>query len=161
VLVTSDRPAALADRCFFRPAGDDAGLCWATASSGDWTYVIALHTADTAERIADELELDDEVLVYDWRAGTASPARSIGVELGRRDWALFVCCPIEHGGAGGRRALIGDPTKYVTMGASRVRRDGDRVELLVADDEPAGVVRWWSDRDGVYDEPHARVGDGG
>jgi hypothetical protein len=151
LLVTSDRPAALADQSFFRPASDASGLCWATAASGDWIYVVVLHTAGVDTTITDRFALDRELLVYDWRSETADRATSIEVELAPRDWALFVCCPIEIDPGGAPRSLVGDPTKYATMSAARVRRSDDRAELLLADGEAGGVLRWWTEEDGLFD----------
>lgn len=154
-LVTSDRPAVLADQSFFRSASDGDALCWATATSGEWTYVIALHTATggaAGTAIADAFELDGEVLVYDWRSQTAEPATTIRVELTHRDWALFVCCPITVDADGRRRSLVGDPSKYATMSAARVRCLDERADLLVADGE-TGFLRWWDEGTGLVDEP--------
>lgn len=151
-LVTSDRPLALTDRSFFRSWDDDGVLCWSTASSGDWTYVVALHTAAGDRPIRDTLRLDRERLVYDWRAESATPSSSIDVELAPRDWALFVCCPIDVDADGTRQSLVGDPSVFVTMGSTRVRRTGDGVELLLADGESSAVLRRWIDGVGLVDE---------
>ncbi len=151
-LIKSDRPLALADTCFFRTRADADGLCWATASSGRWRYLVALHTADDDGPIADRFDLGGEFLVYDWRAGTATPAAEVAIELGHRDWALWVCCPLEGEGPG-RRALIGDPSVFATMGDARVRLGADGgADLLGADDEIDDTrPLWW------YEEaPHLR-----
>ncbi|MEM7339301.1 MAG: hypothetical protein AAF467_11675 [Actinomycetota bacterium] len=144
-LVTSDEPIALADQSLMRAQTDDDALCWATAASGPWRYVVALHTAATAETITDRFELDHTMLVYDWRSGTATPAASIEVDVGHRDWALFVCCPIEGAGAEAR-ALVGDTARFATMGSARVEvGDGglDDVRVITAAAEASVDLTWW------------------
>lgn len=150
LLMKPDAPLALADQSFFRAWSDSSGLCWATTRSGEWIYVVALHTADTDASIVDRFVLPDKMLVYDWRSGEASPDTVIDVELGRRDWALFVCSPIEDRG-GRRRALIGDPTKYATMAAQRVVYAGSEAEVLLAEGESTVPLRWWIEGEGVLD----------
>ena len=107
------------------------------------------------QRLDGTLGGDAEYLVYNWRSGTASPAATIDIELAHRDWALFVCCPIEDRG-GRRRALIGDPTKYVTMADKRVAYNGDTAAGLAADGEPHVSLRWWIEGEGtLYRQPMA------
>ncbi|MEM9133784.1 MAG: hypothetical protein AAF962_19410 [Actinomycetota bacterium] len=165
-LIKPDRPLALADRCLFDTRETAEGLCWATTSSGPWRYVVALHTAegDSAghadQTITDRFDLDGEYLVYDWRAGTARIADDVGAELSHRDWALWVCCPLD-GQAPARRALIGDPEVFVTMGDARVRVDAEDggaplgAVLLGADGAVEADVRplWWHE-----EAPHLRRG---
>jgi hypothetical protein len=153
VLVKPDAPLALADQSFFTPAGDADGLCWATTRSDRWTYVVVLHTAEIDRELTDSFQLDDKHLVYDWRQEVAAPRRSIEVTLGWRDWALFVCCPIEHD-RDGRVALIGDPTKLATMGSQRVAVVDGRVEVARADGEGPVAIRWWRDGWGLSDRPY-------
>ncbi|MEZ5281847.1 MAG: hypothetical protein R2770_15405 [Acidimicrobiales bacterium] len=150
VIVGPDAPMSLADQSMFRAWSDPDGLCWATARSGDWLYVLALHTADTDAAIVDRFVLDHKMLVYDWRNGEASPDTVVDVELGRRDWALFVCCPIEERG-GRRRALIGDPSRYATMGRQRVTYDGQTATASLAAGEQPARLRWWIEGEGVLD----------
>lgn len=159
-LIKPDRPLALADRCTFHSRTSAKGLCWATASTGDadgWRYVVALHTADDRDPIADRFDLGRQYLVYDWRRGTASPASEVNVELAHRDWALLVCCPLQ-GETPDRRALIGDPEVFVTMGDARVRVGSDgAARLLGADDEietGTGPL-WWHEQ-----APHLRRASG-
>ena len=150
VLVKPDAPVAVDAAGLFRPWNSNDGLLWSSTNSGEWRYVVALHAGATDEPIADSFDLGDEVLVYDWRTGTAAPASAIDVELGHRDWALYVLCPIEDRG-GRRRALVGDPDKYVTMGDTRVAYDGEAASLLRADGEMGGRIRWWIEGEGVLD----------
>ena len=115
-LVTSETPMVLRPESFF-DANDDGVLTWAEAWDGDHRYVLALHLDDTAEPLAGHLALGEDVLVYGWRSGTAAVGDQISTLLEPRDWALFVCCPLE-GEAGDRRAVIGDPRRYATRGGS-------------------------------------------
>lgn len=180
LLLGPDRPITLTDASFRRAGTDGSSLCWASTHSGDWIYVVALHTAmptstavrptdaaetpsDTTNEIIDRHDLDAEMLVYDWRTGSANVSTSIQVRLGHRDWALFVCCPIQTDPTGERWALIGDPSRYATMSRRRVDlpENPQRPVLLVAalEEEMAQhpaqgpTLRWWSDRDGVHDRP--------
>ena len=138
-LVKPDRPLAIADQSLFRPAASPDGLCWATTGSGAHRYVVALHTATTGETIADRFDLGSEMLVYDWRRGTAAPATTVPVTLGHRDWALFVCCPMTTGDDGTRRATIGDPTLYATMG-SCVGGEAEQPPRRLQWDEATGLT---------------------
>jgi len=63
------------------------------------------------------------------------------IKLDHRGWALHVCCPITNGGGDGqRRALIGDPRVYVTMGRTRVGSNGS---AILADGEAPVALRHW------------------
>lgn len=148
VLVKPDRPVAIADQCFFADplAGDQ--LLWGETAVGDWRYIVALHTASTEGGLGDEFDLGGEYLVYEWRTGTAVVADQIRVELGHRDWALFVCCPITTAADGDRHALIGDPSKYVTMGPTRMKPSG---EPVVCEADVSVTVRRWTEADGIRD----------
>ena len=169
LLVQPDRPLALADRSFFSPATPEGvvadELTWATTESGPWRYVVAIHTAVSPDQIGDTFTLDDEYLIYDWRNETATVGSQCEASLGYRDWALFVCCPLTDSGSGevGRQAIIGDATKYATMGRSRIVVDTDGgsggdgatysepvVSAAVGED---GVsVRRWNERRGLFDQ---------
>ncbi|MEM8925377.1 MAG: hypothetical protein AAGD35_17885 [Actinomycetota bacterium] len=145
MLIKPDRPMAIADQSLFRRRSDNGGLCWATTNSGPWRYVLAIHTAEDDRPIGDALELEEEYLLYDWRAGTARVGRRIDCELARRDWSLHVCCPIEVGPDGSRTALIGDPDVYVTMGDTRIDRSaGSAAASVIAADgeDPPPPLRW-------------------
>ncbi len=115
-LVTSETPMVLRPESFF-DADDESALTWAEAWDGEHRYVLALHLDDTDEPLAGHLDLGEDVLVYGWRSGTAAVGDQISTLLEPRDWALFVCCPLE-GEAGDRRAVIGDPRRYATRGGS-------------------------------------------
>lgn len=156
VLVGPDQPIALTDRSFNDAGLSGDSLCWASTSSGPWTYLVAINTAEgDVGSITDTFDLAelglDEHLIYDWRLGTAATASSITTSLDARAWAMFVCCPIARAGGGEATALIGDPTRYATMGRSRV--DHDTGELLLAEAETAAgattsskALRWHESR---------------
>jgi hypothetical protein len=119
-LALSDRPLALCDGSLFdRP--DDGRITWAESGTGAWRYVVALHLDDSTEPLVGQLELGDELLVYDWRAETAAVADTVEVRLDRRDWALFVCCPLERRADATLQATIGDPTRNATMAGRPIR----------------------------------------
>lgn len=151
-IVGPDQPITLADRSFMTAGIDGQSLCWASTSSGAWTYLVAINTATERGPIADsfdlgELGVEGDVLVYDWRNQRAEAASVVAVDLEARDWALFVCCPISDDGEG-RTAVIGDPSKYVTM--SRARVDHTTFDVLLAEDEAPTPVLRWSERQGMF-----------
>lgn len=151
VLVKPDRPLALTDRSWFATAADPEPT-FAETASGPWRYVVALHAADTADPVTGSLPLGEEMLVYDWRREVASIADEVAVSLDRREWSLFVCCPLGAGADGRRRATIGDPSRYATMGRTRVRVTGDgAAELIVAPGEAPAPVRSWIEGEGLID----------
>lgn len=149
LLVGPDHPIALIDRSFADAGLDGRHLCWASAASGPWVYVVAINTADDPVTVADEVTLDhvgisEPCVVYDWRQRRASPATSIDVTLEPRDWALFVCCPIRFVD-GEQTALIGDPDVYATMGRARV--DHETETILIAEGEvERSPLRWTATR---------------
>ncbi len=126
-LLQPDHPIGLIDGCLFGAPARGDRLAWAITSTTldglTWTYVLAINTATDRAVIEDELDLaeiglSDPHVLYDWRHQTWSVGRLIDATLEPRDWALYVCCPIVD-----RRAILGDPTKYVTMaGHPRHRR---------------------------------------
>ena len=115
-LVTSETPIVLRHESFF-DASDAGALTWAEAWDGDHRYVLALHLDDAEGPLAGHLDLDEAVLVYGWRSATAVVGDQISTVLEPRDWALFVCCPLD-GEVGERTAVIGDPRRYATRGGS-------------------------------------------
>ena len=118
------RPIAMLDVSLFGGPLRGDGLAWATAATeidgATWTYVLAINTAIDRREIEDRLPLEalgpavgEGIAIYDWRAGAVlPPADAIDIALAPRDWALFVCCPVDSNGP-----RIGDPTKYVTVAA--------------------------------------------
>lgn len=117
-IATGDRPLAITDASFFDQPASSA-LTWAETSIGDIRYVVALHLADDERPIAGQFGLEAERLVYEWRSGRAAPSDVLEVTLSPRDWALFVCCPIDEG-TSPRTAEIGDVTRYATAAGTRV-----------------------------------------
>jgi hypothetical protein len=149
-LVKPDRPITVHDSRVFSAGLADGEICWAETASGKWRYVVALHTAPAPGPQRDELVLGDEYLVYDWRREEAAITDRIEVELAHRDWGLWVCCPMWVG-ADGREALVGDPTRYATMGRQRVRYRDGMASLLLAAQEELGILRRWSEGQGLFD----------
>ncbi|MEL6982365.1 MAG: hypothetical protein AAFO29_08075 [Actinomycetota bacterium] len=155
VLVQPDHALALTDRSFFDTDADPVPT-WAETSTtneaGHWRYLLAVHAAGTEEPVSGSFPLDGPAVVYDWRRGTAEVVARIEVELARRDWALFVCCPLPETMADGR-ALIGDPAMLATMGPSRVTVTADgRVEAVLAPGEDPVPIRFWDPEHGIQDE---------
>ena len=154
-LVKPDRPITLHESRVFSAGQVNGEICWAETVSGRWRYVVALHTAPTEAPQRDELVLGDEYLVYDWRRQEAAPASRIEVELAHREWGLWVCCPLWDG-SDGRHALVGDPTRYATMGGQRVRYHHGVASLLLAAQEETGIMRRWSEDRGLFDHQLSR-----
>jgi hypothetical protein len=162
VLVGPDTPLALTDRSLFDGA-DRSAVTWARATTthgtGDqpatWTYLVALHTADTDQPLADTYPLEAPTLVYDWRQGTAEVVDAVSIDLAPRDWALFVCCPVLDGDhPDPSPVLIGDPTRLATMGRTRVVVPDDGTPHgLAGPDEAPVALRWWHPDRGVHDIP--------
>ncbi len=131
-LLSSERPLAIADQSLFRSWTDASGLLWATTrlpalgnhdgegnaqANTDVVVVVALHTATTDEAITDTFVLPTDGIergVYEWRTGKAWAATDIAASLARRDWALFICPPVEVDADGRRTISVGDPSKYAT-----------------------------------------------
>ncbi|MEM8707751.1 MAG: hypothetical protein AAGE98_14905 [Actinomycetota bacterium] len=133
-VVTSSTPIALCPESFFD--AEDAGrLAWADAHDGDHRYVLALHLDDGEDALAGSLDLGNEFLVYDWRTGEAAVGDQISAVVARRDWGLYICCPL-HGPTGDRWAVIGDPRRYATRGGS-------------GGDARPSAVQLWFERDRV------------
>ncbi len=158
-LVQPDRPLAVSDVSFFDGADDPVPL-WAETCSGEVRYVVALHAASTESPVKGGFELGREYLVYEWRTGQARPAARIDVTLEHRGWALYVCCPISNEpppvlleaaapadwNVARRWALIGDPSKFATMGSARIHSDGTTVPTS---GETSVPVRWWIEGVGI------------
>lgn len=144
LLLKPDRPLAALDASLLGGPARGEGLLWADSASGEWRYVLAIHTGPAERSIADRLQLDETMLVYDWRSGEAHPGDAIELTLAARDWRLFVCCPIAD-----ERAWIGDPDRYATMADRRIRVLDDRhADVFGAADEIVRI-RTWSARTGI------------
>lgn len=167
-LVGPDRAITLTDQSM-SDAGQSGGLCWSmthtTNQLGTWRYLVVINTSTDPLTVSDSYQLRSEVLVYSWRDKTAEVRTQIDVTLEPREWALFVCCPFvdpieseptvsAHGVASRERsALIGDPTRYATMGRTRVDVAGTIPRLLTAKGEPNQPLLWWSDPGGLHPQP--------
>lgn len=153
-LVGPDRPITLCDTSFLDAGLDGTRLCWASTESvrdrGTWTYILAVNTSSERRTISDTHELGADQLVYHWRTGTAEIASELTTRLEPRDWSLFVCCPIEVDERGRRSSLIGDPTRYATMGATRVDDEPDHPRLITTEDEADDGLLWWSEDTGLH-----------
>ncbi len=112
-----DRALAAIDGCLFGGPARGDRLMWATTtattSAGVWTYVVAINTAVASRSISDRFDLDRTATVLDWRRGDASSVDHLDVELGARDWALFVVSPDGQPAA----PSVGDARKYVVVEA--------------------------------------------
>ncbi len=157
LLVGPDRPITLTDRSFLIAGTDGNELCWASTTSGPWTYLVAINTAPSNNALSNDTEVPapgpitdqislaevgiaaDQQLVYNWRGQHAELASSITATLAPRDWALFVCCPVDADGE--PSALIGDPSRYATMGRTRVDHSTGAV-LLAEGEGPIDPLRW-------------------
>jgi hypothetical protein len=132
VLVKPDVPIAAIERCLradcrFEPE-PLVGECWSDHPAGRWTYVAALHAWRGATPLALELPLAElgaaapaaEVVAFDWRARRARrlcPGAALEARLAPGDWRLHVLCPLLPGGL----ALVGDASRYASMGDRRIR----------------------------------------
>lgn len=113
-----DRAIAAIDDCLFGAPARGERLMWATTTAttpaGEWTYVLAINTADEPILITDRYGLDGRRRAYDWRSGRSTTTESLEVELASRDWALWVVSP-----AGATSAEeVGDAGKYVVVEAA-------------------------------------------
>lgn len=140
-IATTDTPLALTDASFFDSEAVPL-VTWAEAHIGPWRYVVALHLAEVDETVPGRFELGDRYLVYDWRSGGATESSEIVTSLPPRGWALYVCCPIEVGRDGDRRALIGDPTRYATMAG---------IDPRAAPQPDGSAIMAWSSDEGLHE----------
>lgn len=118
-LLTPERGLTIRDESLFDDA-DSAAVTWAEASDGDTRYIVALHLADEPGTVSGTLDLDGDYAIWDWRSRRCVEASSIEAELDHRDWALYVCRPIEERD-GERVAVFGDVDIYATMSTERDR----------------------------------------
>jgi hypothetical protein len=115
--------------------------CHSEHPAGRWSYVVGLHANPSEDPVAGDVafvELGDsapvgEVVVWDWRARTATcaaPDARWPVSLGREGWTYLVLAPLL---AGGRLAVVGDVDKFVPAGDARIEvedlPDGARVTV--------------------------------
>ncbi|MEO1055978.1 MAG: hypothetical protein AAFY28_03605 [Actinomycetota bacterium] len=131
-----DRPLALIDSCLFGAPARGERLAWATTEiavdGAVWTYVVALNTANLDDELIDDrMALADTGVegrryVYNWRTRQGEVADEVRASLAPRDWALFVCCPVEDDD-GSTSVTVGDPTKYATMAAAPERWERRRL----------------------------------
>ena len=131
VLVKPHVPVAATDRSMLaNPAFRNVLLvaeCFSEHPAGRWAYVVGLHTNPGDGPVEGEIALDElgdssptgDVVVWDWRAGTAQRCRGdarLPVSLPHEGWSFLVAAPVLASGL----AVIGDTSKFVTAGDARV-----------------------------------------
>lgn len=172
VLIKPHVPVAATGRSMLSNAAFVAELmvaeCHSDQPAGRWGYVLGLHTNPADAQVEGDVvfaELGEsaptgEVVVWDWRARTATPlADPLGadgrwaVTLAKEDWAYLVVAPVL---AGGRLAVIGDVDKFVPAGDARIEvaEHGDGVRLVVKGaGETVTVTGWASASPSTVDGP--------
>jgi hypothetical protein len=159
VLVRPDVTVNALERSLISDATIDGtalvGDTWTDHPLGRWRYVVAINAGEPAERhvpLADRVELaqlgtTDErgpVVMWDWRRSVATPLDADGgwdVQLAHLDWDLRILAPIAACGL----ALIGDPTRYATVGDalfSEVADGEDRIAFELLGGEAIDIVGW-------------------
>jgi len=130
VLVKPDLPIAALERCYrSHPHLEPVPLLGETVSrhdAGTWVYLVAIHAWRGEEPIELVVDLEDlggvaptgRFIAYDWRSGRVDrdPGRTWRDRLERRDWRLRILCPVLPG----ELTLIGDASRYASMGDRRV-----------------------------------------
>ena len=94
--------------------------------AGTWVYLAAINAWRGEAPIELEVDLDDlgrvaptgRFIAYDWRSGTVNrdPGHSWRDRLELRDWRFRILCPVLPG----ELTLIGDASRYASMGDRRV-----------------------------------------
>lgn len=131
LLVKPDVPIAATSRSMLANTGFRNELmvaeCSTTHAAGRWSYVFAAHCNPSTEVLDADIDLAElgdssptgDVVVWDWRARTATPTRASArwpVSLPTEGWEYLVVAPVlDHG-----IAVIGDATKFVPAGDARI-----------------------------------------
>ncbi len=113
--------------------------CWSDHPAGRWAYVTTMRCSPVDAATTGMVSLADlgesspsgDVVVWDWRAGTATrtgPDHSWSCTLRREEWTHHVVAPVLPGEV----AVIGDVTKFVPAGDARIE-----VSLESHDGRPA------------------------
>ena len=159
LLIKPHTPIAATDESLLSgPAFHPTPLVASCASdhpAGRWTYVVAMHAHPGEERVVGEVALDavlaspgpEEVVVWDWRAGTATRGAAdatVPVSLDREGWSFHVVAPVLASGL----AVVGDVTKFVTAGDARieVRATPTGVGLGVKGASETVTVTGWAEQ---------------
>ncbi len=130
-LIKPHVPIAATSRSMLVSAGSRPVLMTAESHSdhpaGRWAYVMTMRCSPGDAAVTDEVALGDlgesaptgDVVVWDWRAGTARPMGHDGrwtASLAQEEWTFHVVAPVLAGGV----AVIGDVSKFVTAGDARI-----------------------------------------
>ena len=131
-LIKPHVPIAATSRSMLVSAGTRPVLmvaeCFSDHPAGRWAYVTddALQprrrpptTGDVRLTDLGDSAPSGDVVVWDWRAGVATPHRSDGswtCTLAAEEWAFHIVAPVLAGGI----AVIGDVSKFVTAGDARL-----------------------------------------
>ena len=157
-LIKPHVPIAATSRSMFVSAGSRPVLmvaeCFSDHLAGRWAYVMTMRcspddTAVTGDvRLADlgESSPADDVVLWDWRAGTATRAaadHAWTATLTPEQWTFHVVAPVLPGGI----AVVGDVSKFVTAGDARIEvstgDDGVRVTVKGAGERV--TLTGWAD----------------
>jgi hypothetical protein len=160
VLVKPDVPIAAVDRAFAQHAVARPVLLTAETSSthgaGAWRYVLTINAFGGGQPVSGRVSLDDvgvdnAVLAYDWRDGTAVRVDGGGgwdLTLDPAGWDYRVLVPLLPNGT----AVIGDVELFATAGDMRIAAveptaTGARVTVLGANERVELTV--WNDASGL------------
>lgn len=127
--------------------------CWSDHPAGRWTYLVTARCSPGDGPATGEVRLADlgdaaplgEVVVWDWRAGTARREPRDGrwtKELVAHEWVHEILAPVLDCGI----AVIGDVSKFVTAGDARLEIapiDGG-VRLVVKGAGEQVTITGWS-----------------
>ncbi|CAN5882147.1 hypothetical protein BH23ACT2_BH23ACT2_26330 [soil metagenome] len=145
LLIKPHVPIAATDASMVAAAGFTRRLlaaeCYSDHPAGRWSYVLALHGNPSDDELVGEIALDalgesapaGDVVVWDWRTGTATrmgPDGTWPVALSHEGWVYLVCAPVLPGGI----AVVGDVSRFVPAGDARL-------EVTVVDDGVRLVVK--------------------
>jgi hypothetical protein len=131
ILVKPDVPLAAIDACFrgntFVRTEPLIAEAYTDHPAGRWTYVASFHACQSKDPLGFHVALAElgesrpstPVLAFDWRRGEFQRLDADGgwhCSLDFQDWDYRVLCPLLAGGV----TVIGDVTKYATVGDHRV-----------------------------------------
>jgi hypothetical protein len=130
--------------------------CWSDHPAGRWTYLLAMHCRPGEEPVHGQVALGSlgeaapagDSIAWDWRSGTAErvgPAHEWTVTLEHEHWWYRVLAPVLPGGL----AVIGDVSKYVPAGDSRIEvvtEADDAVRIVVKGAGETVTVTGWAER---------------
>ena len=157
-LVKPDEPIAAFDRCFSTswPLGRTPRLLAGEAvtghAAGTWRYVFAANPSSESA-LSDVLSVDElgAGMVWDWRAQAfVDVTDGWTLDLVPLEWAYAVVCPVL---AGGRLAVVGDPSLHATAGDARIAEvvdDGDSLRVTVLGAGETVELAGWSAAEGQW-----------